>query len=233
MAKKNGTAKRQGSGPSTSQTEPQPSARYWKLIRAAGKLFEEKGYQGASVRGIADAVGMTSGSFFYHFATKEDVLFAVMEGGMVEGLEVVAKKLEGARSARERLHALVLGHLEGLHSEYSYAHKVWLREWRQISPEKRAPLEELSQSYRDTWLQVLAEVKNEGLIAADVALFRRMVVGALNWTVHWVHDPTPEQLEVLAVDFVGAFLNEPKPEDATVADFKIRKRNVSDPLAAG
>jgi len=219
VAKKNDTVNGQESAPSSAQTGRQPPARYWELIRAAGKLFEEKGYQGASVRDIADAVGMTSGSFFYHFATKEDVLFAVMEGGMVAGLDVTTKKLERARSARERLHALVLGHLEGLHSEYGYAHKVWLREWRQISPEKRAPLEALSQGYRDTWLQVLAEVKNEGLIAADIALFRRMAVGALNWTVHWVHNPTPEQLQALAVDFVSAFLNEPKPEGATVTEF--------------
>ena len=126
--------------------ERRPPERYWELVRAAGKLFEEKGYQGASVRDIAHAVGMTSGSFFYHFATKEDVLFAVLEGGMKEGLQVVERKLEAARTPRERLHALIAGHLEALHSQYSYAHKVWLREWRQISPEKRVPLEALSQS---------------------------------------------------------------------------------------
>ena len=146
---------------------------------------------------------------------------------MLQGLDVVTKKLEGARSAREQLYALVLGHLEGLHSEYGYAHKVWLREWCQISPEKRAPLEALSQSYRDTWLQVLAKVKSEGLIAADIALFRRMTVGALNWTVHWV------QLQALAVDFVRAFLNEPKPEGATVTEFKARKCKVNDSCSVG
>ncbi len=64
MAKKNSTVKRQESAPSSGQTGRQQPARYWELIRAAGKLFEEKGYQGASVRDIADAVGMTSGSFF-------------------------------------------------------------------------------------------------------------------------------------------------------------------------
>lgn len=197
--------------------ERRPPERYWELVRAAGKLFEEKGYQGASVRDIAHAVGMTSGSFFYHFATKEDVLFAVLEGGMKEGLQVVERKLEGARTPRERLHALIAGHLEALHSQYSYAHKVWLREWRQISPEKRVPLEALSQSYRNMWLEVLEQVKKEGLIAADVSLFRRNAVGALNWTIHWVRKPTAEQLRCLAEDFIYALLNEAKPGQAITA----------------
>lgn len=195
----------------------QPLTRYHQLIRAAGKLFEEKGYQGASVRDITHAVGITSGSFFYHFATKEDVLFAVLEGGMNEGLQVVEKKLDAARTPRERLHALISGHLEALHSEYSYAHKVWLREWRQISPEKRLPLEALSQTYRNMWLSVLQEVKSEGLIATDTALFRRNAVGALNWTIHWVHNPTQKQLRRLADDFVYALLNEARPGEAVVA----------------
>jgi AcrR family transcriptional regulator len=201
-------------------TKRQPPARYWELIRAAGKLFEEKGYQGASVRDITDAVGMTSGSFFYHFATKEDVLLAVLTGGMTEGLAIVERKLDGTEGARSRLQALILGHLEALHFEHNYAHKVWLREWRQVSPEKRAPLEALSQEYRNIWLSVLENAKRENLIASDIALFRRMAVGALNWTVHWVNNPTHEQLDELAADFTCAFLNEVKPNGAAMMNIE-------------
>lgn len=200
----------------------QPPSRYWELIHASGKLFAEKGYHAASVRDIASAVGMTSGSFFYHFETKEDVLIAVLEFGMNEGAGIVRNRLENAHGARQRLRALVLGHLEALHSEYSYAHKVWMREWRQIPPEKRTSLDGLRQEYRDIWSGVLEEVKAEGLISSDPTFFYRLAIGAINWTVHWLHEPTPAQLEDLSEEFTRAFLNEGTVSGSAVKNGKKR-----------
>mgnify|MGYP003520023624 CR=1 FL=1 len=54
-----------------------------ELIRAAGRLFVDKGYDATTIRDIADAVGMRSGSPFYHFKSKQDMLKAVM----IEGLQ--------------------------------------------------------------------------------------------------------------------------------------------------
>lgn len=202
--------------------ERQHPARYWELISAAAKLFQEKGYHSASVRDISNAVGITSGSFFYHFATKEDLLIAVLEGGMIEGLEVVRKSLNGASGARERLLALIRGHLQALHAKHSYAHKVWIREWQQVPTARRGPLEELSRTYRDIWLDVLQQAKREELIASDIGLFRKMAVGALNWTVHWVHEPTEQQLQDLAEAFTSAFLNEAQTSGATITGMHIK-----------
>ena len=57
------------------------------IVRAAAKLFRDKGYDGASMRAIANAVGMQCGSPFYHFASKQDILVAVVEEGLRQGLE--------------------------------------------------------------------------------------------------------------------------------------------------
>ena len=48
------------------------------ILRAAGKLFREKGYKATTIRDIAGAVNMRSGSPFYHFKTKHDMLLAVV-----------------------------------------------------------------------------------------------------------------------------------------------------------
>ena len=53
-----------------------------ELIRAAGRLFVDKGYDATTIRDIADAVGMRSGSPFYHFKSKQDMLNAVMIAGL-------------------------------------------------------------------------------------------------------------------------------------------------------
>jgi AcrR family transcriptional regulator len=57
------------------------------LVRAAAQLFRQKGFDGTTIRDIAGAVGMRSGSPFYHFASKHELLLAVMEEGLRLGLE--------------------------------------------------------------------------------------------------------------------------------------------------
>ena len=61
--------------------------RRGELVRAAAQLFREKGFEATTIRDIAGAVGMQSGSPFYHFANKHELLMAVMEEGLRLGLE--------------------------------------------------------------------------------------------------------------------------------------------------
>src|SRR3989304_7631004 len=68
-----------------------------EILRQAAKVFKEKGYHGASVQDIADAVGMQKGSLYYHIESKEDLLFRVMDRGMgtvLAPLEEVARLTE-------------------------------------------------------------------------------------------------------------------------------------------
>src|ERR1700681_238631 len=62
------------------------SNRRKELLRVSARLFREKGFDGTTIRDISAAAGMHSGSPFYHFKTKQDILVAVMEQGLAEGL---------------------------------------------------------------------------------------------------------------------------------------------------
>jgi AcrR family transcriptional regulator len=48
-----------------------------RILAVAVELFSARGYAGTSVRDIAEAMGMTKASLYYHFAAKEDILEAV------------------------------------------------------------------------------------------------------------------------------------------------------------
>src|SRR5690554_6288787 len=55
-----------------------PESARGRLLREAARLFREKGYERTTVRDLAAAVGIQSGSLFHHFRTKEEILKAVM-----------------------------------------------------------------------------------------------------------------------------------------------------------
>jgi LmbE family N-acetylglucosaminyl deacetylase len=57
-----------------------PLPRRDAILAAAASRFRRQGFERTSVREIAQAMGMTSGSLFYHFATKEELLVTIMEG---------------------------------------------------------------------------------------------------------------------------------------------------------
>src|SRR6476620_3198761 len=70
------------------------------LLHAAARLFRRKGFDATSTRDIAAAVGMRSGSPFYHFKSKQALLFAVMEEGMRSALERQARVLAQSEIGR-------------------------------------------------------------------------------------------------------------------------------------
>ena len=89
-----------------------------QLIEGAARLFRAKGFDGTSTRDIAAAAGMRSGSPFYHFDSKNALLYVVVQEGMAfayqSQCDALTKLSEGA-SPREQLRSLVRQHFEVLH----------------------------------------------------------------------------------------------------------------------
>jgi len=62
--------------------EGKPSQRqgtFDKILAAALDLFVSRGFEGTTVDEIAEAVGLTKGAIYFHFATKDDVLLALLD----------------------------------------------------------------------------------------------------------------------------------------------------------
>ncbi len=75
-----------------------------RLIEVAAQMFARHGFEKTSVDAIAEEVGMTKGAVYANFATKEDLFFAVLDGGMNQQDQVLETIL--AEPAQMRLDAL-------------------------------------------------------------------------------------------------------------------------------
>jgi AcrR family transcriptional regulator len=79
-----------------------------EILDAAAELFTTHGYANTSTRRIADAVGVRQASLYHHFATKDDILDALLAGTVDEPLRLAAELLAETGAATGRLHALVV-----------------------------------------------------------------------------------------------------------------------------
>jgi AcrR family transcriptional regulator len=156
------------------------------LVRVAARLFREKGFDGTTIRDIADAVGMRSGSPFYHFANKHELLMAVMEEGLRLGLERTQRVLDrNDGSATERFRQLVRTHYGILHDTGSDFIPVMLYDWRSLPAQYKRRIIELKDRYDAIWQGTLDELHAQGLLRADAKLARLMILGAINFSATW------------------------------------------------
>ena len=155
------------------------------LVRAAAQLFREKGFERTTVRDIANAVGMQSGSIFYYFKSKEEILLVVMEEGLLLALQDQEVALTGKTDASDRLRALMRAHLKTLLERGSDFIPVLLYEWKSLSTDSQSRIVNLRDRYEQAWNETLETLKDQGRIPTSVKITRLFVFGALNWSAQW------------------------------------------------
>ncbi len=143
-----------------------------EILDAAAELFTKIGYAGTSTRRIADAVGMRQASLYHHFATKDDILDALLAGTVDEALTLAAELIAQPGPAAERLYALVVGDVSQLcASRWNLGALYLLPELRIDRFEQfRLSREELRNRYRQLATQVIGEC--DGIGDADDLPFR-------------------------------------------------------------
>ncbi len=168
------------------------------LLRVCARLFREKGFDGTTIRDISAAAGMHSGSPFYHFASKQEMLLAVMEEGLAEGLRRTEAVLAERCPAREKFQRLVRSHLATILEDGNDFIPVLLYDWRSLTAANRRRVIALRDRYDALWQRMVDQLAREGQIAGDPQLARLLVLGAVNWTAKWYRPGGKLSLDALA-----------------------------------
>lgn len=177
-------------------TDPQ-SAR-GKLQQTAAHLFRSKGFERTTVRDLASAVGIQSGSIFHHFKSKDEILQSVMEETVIFNTALLRAALADAGSVRERVLALIRCELQSIMGGTGEAMGILVYEWRSLSEEGRQYILGLRETYEQIWLEVLGEARAAGFFNTDPFILRRFLTGALSWTETWFRPEGAMSLDQLA-----------------------------------
>ena len=185
-----------------------PDSARGKLLQAAAHLFRRKGYERTTVRDLATAVGIQSGSIFHHFKSKEEILRAVMEETIIYNTALMEAALAEAGSLRERVLALIRCELQSIMGGTGEAMAVLVYEWRSLSEDSQAHILALRDRYEQRWLEVLEEARAAGYVRRDPFILRRFLTGALSWSTTWFRPGGQMSLDALAEEALALVIRD-------------------------
>jgi TetR/AcrR family transcriptional regulator len=90
--------------PAARTTSPDISER---ILDAATRLFAARGFEGASLQDVADAVGIRKPSLLYHVSSKDALRLRVLEGVLARWNDVLPRLLKAAATGSDQFDAVV------------------------------------------------------------------------------------------------------------------------------
>lgn len=187
--------------PPQEPSETRAGATIVRILDAAAKVFRENGYAGARLVDIATEAEMQTGSLYYHFDSREDLVSHLLRNAWLHTDGLVRRSVEGlpARTTPvNRLATAMTAHMLSVLSEANYT-SAMLRILGQVPEDVRGTIAPLQRTYLDLWRGLLRDAQDAGDIrpGLDLSVVLMVLAGALNWTVEWYesdHHLAPEDL---------------------------------------
>lgn len=199
-------------------------SRRSSLLSAAAGLFREKGFEATTIRDIAGAVGMGSGSPFCHFRSKQHILGCIVLEGMASTLASVEALMAQHLPPAERFRSLMRLHISTLHHPDNDFVAVMLYEWRALSADNRQQLVALMNRYENVWHECLLGLQQAGLLHGNLPLIRQILLGATNWSLRWFKPDGALSATELGEAVASLFLGLGTPPPAPATGRKTRQR---------
>lgn len=162
------------------------------VVRAAGRLFADRGYHGTSMRDLGKELGLLGSSLYSHVDSKQDLLVEVVEEGAQLFQASADQALLGSGASSERLHGLIRGHVDVVVDNIEVA-RTFLNEARMLDEQHRARILAARDQYEEAFRSVIREGIADGSYRSDVdpktaSIF---ILSMLNAVERW-YDPSGE-----------------------------------------
>jgi AcrR family transcriptional regulator len=179
-------------------------ARRREIDAVASELFRANGYAATSVRDIAKALDIQAASMYAHVASKEDVLWSIVDGGAAafeRAADAAVADVTG--DPLDRLAALVEAHVEVITADPERS-SVFVTEWRHLSAERRARIAARRDAYERRFRDTIADGIAIGVFRpTDPMVAAAFLLSALNGIAAWYRPDgrlAPERIADLFVE---------------------------------
>jgi len=177
------------------------------ILERAADLFARQGVAATTVREIADAVGILSGSLYHHFASKDEIVDAIVGSFMDDLVNRYDAVLASGHDAAQRLRGLVVASLETV-AGHPHATEIYQKDARYLAAVGKAPVAENARLIKAAWIGVLEEGVAAGQFRNDVpvSVIYPLLRDGLWLTARWFKPTRTYGYDELAADYLRVFL---------------------------
>jgi len=173
----------------TSDATARGDDRQAQLLGIACRLFSERGFNGTSLRDIAEEAKVTKAALYYHFPNKES-LFAKI---VLESLEALVNQVKEACDEVDTPEAKVRAFMITTAENYQHNREAWIASSNAFRTHGDSPSKAKAVALRDQYEKLLRGCIREGIESGhfrevDPAMAGRVLLSAVNSMSRW-HNP--------------------------------------------
>jgi len=159
-------------------------ARRDGILRAAARIFRERGFTDTGMRDIAVAADLSPANLYHYFSGKDEILFYCQDRALDRMMAGVVQARRSTARADERLAAVLTTHVLTMLDEVEGA--TAHLQVDALSPGLREQIVKKRDRYERAVRRLVSDgVASGAFVAGDAALLTRAMLGALNWVVTW------------------------------------------------
>ncbi|GAY09123.1 TetR/AcrR family transcriptional regulator [Pseudonocardia sp. N23] len=167
------------------------------IVAAAVELFDKQGYEATAVQEIVDAAGVTKGSFYHHFDSKDAVLLVIHDTFIDHQLDVLDSISTGDRPVTETLAELIEEIVVGVEA-YQQQQRIFYEQHRFLTDERFEAVKVKRSEFERRVVRMIERGVERGefrpIESAKIVAFG--IIGMSAWTYHWYHPGTLTAREI-------------------------------------
>ncbi len=180
--------------------------RLGEILDHATEVFCYKGYEGASMRDLSRASGMSLAGLYYYFESKERLLFLIQRHTFTTILETLKTRLAGVADPEQRICIFILNHLQYFVSNQQGL-KVLSHEDESLKNGLSAEIAGIKREYYRICLGLMEDLKRSRSLDFNARTAVMSLFGMINWIYTWYNPRVDGDAEALAGQMSDIVLN--------------------------
>jgi len=186
-----------------------PATRFDKrlaeILTHATDVFCKKGYEGASMRDLSRATGMSLAGLYYYFESKERLLFLIQKHTFTTIVQRLKARLDGISDPEQQIRIFILNHLEYFLTNPA-SMKVLSHEAEALKNGFASEVAAIKREYYRICVGLLDELKRVRGLQFSTRIAVLSLFGMMNWIYTWHNPRVDADAEQIAREMSDIFL---------------------------
>jgi len=168
------------------------------ILDAAAQVISQKGFHGASMSDIADAVNLQKASLYHHVTSKQEILLALLDRALGMLTDHIAGITAQNIPVDQKLRQMIRAYLSAL-ADNADLTAVLLFEHRSLDKKTHARHVPQRDKFEGLWRDILNEgMRTKVFDCKDAGMAVRALMGVMNWTLTWYRPDGGMSIEEIA-----------------------------------